>query len=71
MRRCNVLLPIIMLLVQASAFAAGSTMKAPTSAMVVSYWGYIALPPVMIVALVVYGLAAAPKQVKPCEIIWS
>ena len=55
MRRCNVLLAMIWLFIQASAFAAGSTMEEPTSTMVASYWGYVALPPAMIVALVVYG----------------
>jgi hypothetical protein len=44
-----------MLLIQASAFAGGSTLEAPTSTMVASYWGYVALLPAMFVALVLYG----------------
>ena len=33
-------------------------MEAPTATMVASYWRYIALPPAMIVALVVYDRLA-------------
>jgi hypothetical protein len=55
MKHCNVLLSMISLFLQTSALAGGSTMEPPTSIMVASYWGYVALPPAMIVALVVYG----------------
>jgi len=50
------LLPILMLIVPAIAFAFSSTVDvAPGVVRVVSYWGYISLSPALIVAFVVCG----------------
>jgi hypothetical protein len=50
------LLLTIVLMVQASAFAGAGAIEAePTPIMLLSYWGYIALLPLMLVAFVVNG----------------
>jgi putative membrane protein len=56
MRLRWLLLPILLLAVQTGAFAGGSTVPtAPSSAMVISYWGYVALLPALLVGIVVEG----------------
>lgn len=50
------LLPILMLLVAAMTFAfSANTDVAPGIVKVVSYWGYVAVTPALIVAFVVFG----------------
>ena len=50
------LLPTLMLIVAAIAFAFGATVNvAPSTVRLVSYWGYIAVTPALIVAFVVCG----------------
>lgn len=50
------LLPTLMLIVPAIAIAFGATVNvAPSIVRIVSYWGYIAVTPALIVAFVVFG----------------
>jgi hypothetical protein len=50
------LLPTLMLIVPAIAFAFSASVDvAPSIVRVVSYWGYIAVTPALIVAFVVFG----------------
>ena len=50
------LLPALMLIVPAVAFAFSATVNvAPGIVRVVSYWGYVAVTPALIVAFVVCG----------------
>jgi hypothetical protein len=50
------LLPALMLIAAAIAFAFSATVNvAPSIVRVVSYWGYIAVTPALIVAFVVCG----------------
>jgi len=50
------LLPTLILIVAAIAFAFRATVNvAPTIVRVVSYWGYLAVTPALIVAFVVCG----------------
>jgi len=54
--------------------ATGTIDVAPTPAMVASYWGYIAFPPLMIVAFVGHELLLRRRpelKVKRCEIFWT
>jgi len=37
-------------------------MNAPTVVMVISYWGYVALLPGLLVAFVIHGWLARPKE---------
>ena len=56
MKRRRWLLPALMLIVPAIAFAFSATVDAaPKIVQVVSYWGYIAVTPALIVAFVVCG----------------
>ena len=56
MRLRKWLLPTLMLIVAAIAFAFSATVDvAPRIVQVVSYWGYIAVTPALIVAFVVCG----------------
>ncbi len=41
---------------------AGAIDVAPTPAMVASYWGYITLPPLMLMAFVIQGWLIGPKR---------
>jgi uncharacterized membrane protein len=56
------LLAMIMLLLQATGFADGVVVEAPSRAMVASYWGYVVFLPVMIVAFVVDCCLSGPKR---------
>jgi hypothetical protein len=58
----KLLLPTMMLVLQATAFAAEVVEVTPTRIMVVSYWGYVAFLPAMIVALAVHCWLIRPKR---------
>jgi hypothetical protein len=64
------LLMVVMLMAQAYGFAGQGTVQsvpvshAPaTPVMVISYWGYVAFPPAMIVAFVVNGWVIRRKRI--------
>ena len=44
------------------ALGAAVIEMAPTPVMVISYWGYVALPPVFIVVFVIHGWLIRPKR---------
>lgn len=56
------LLPTMLLVLQATAFAQGVVEAAPTRAMAASYWGYVAFLPAMIVAFAVHCWLYRPKR---------
>lgn len=53
---------VVMFVVQANAFAGAGAEAPPTPVMVISYWGYVALPLALIVAFVVNGWLIPRKE---------
>jgi hypothetical protein len=63
MKLCRWLLPILMLLVATIALAVSAAVDVtPSIVRVVSYWGYVAVTPALIVAFVVCGWRNARKD---------
>lgn len=56
------LLPTLMLVLQAAAFADGVVEVTPSPVMVASYWGYVVFLPAMMVAFGVHCWLFRPKR---------